>query len=341
MLRTTRILQVDPDSPSSAVLDEAAAVLRGGGLVAFATETVYGLGADATNPAAVARIYEAKGRPAFNPLIVHAHDLAMARACVSHWPATAELLAKTFWPGPLTLVLPRSALIPDIVTAGRETVGVRIPRPTLTRELISRTGRPLAAPSANRSTGVSPTLASHVLADLGGRIDLILDSGQTTVGLESTVLDLTTDPPRILRPGPISAPSLERALGGYRVLDELGSVTSDRPASPGQLAVHYSPRTPSFRIDDPQQLVQVPRPEGSAVVTFGGPEPAECLGFAYRFLLETPDIAARELYRVLRACDDLGVEQIVVLFPPDTADWLTIRDRLRRATRPFVRTSDC
>lgn len=336
MLRTTRILQVDPDSPSSAVLDEAAAVLRAGGLVAFATETVYGLGADATNPAAVAGIYEAKGRPPFNPLIVHAHNLVTARSCVSHWPETAELLARAFWPGPLTLVLPRSALIPDIVTAGRETVGIRIPRPTLTRALIDRTGRPLAAPSANRSSGVSPTLATHVLADLNGRIDLILDSGQTTLGLESTVLDLTSSPPRILRPGPVSAHSLEQALGGLRVLDEPESTVSDRPASPGQLAIHYAPRAPAFRIDDPRLLATAEHPESTALILCGAAAGPGDGRFARVYHLDTPERAAHALYRVLRECDDLGVEQIIVLAPADSPDWRAIRDRIIRATRPFA-----
>ncbi len=175
-------------------------MLRRGGLVAFATETVYGLGADATDPAAVTGIFEAKGRPAVNPLIVHADGLEMARSCVASWPEEARILAEACWPGPLTLVLPRSARIPNVVTAGRETVGIRVPDTRVARLLIARTGRPVAAPSANRSTGISPTLARHVLKDLDGRIDLILDSGPTALGLESTVVDLSRDSPRLLRP---------------------------------------------------------------------------------------------------------------------------------------------
>lgn len=337
MVRKTRVIPVDPDSPSLEALDEAAAILRAGGLVAFATETVYGLGADATNPAAVAGIYEAKGRPAFNPLIVHADSIAMARTCVSDWPEVAETLAHAFWPGPLTLVLQRTNLVPDIVTAGRETVGVRTPQPIVARTLISRTGRPLAAPSANRSAGVSPTLASHVLADLDGQIDLILDSGQTTIGLESTVLDLITTPPRILRPGPISVAALEEALGGATVLDEPGSPVSDQPASPGQLAVHYSPRTRAVRVDDARDLMAIARPESAAILLFGEMETPACIRFARTFAFATPELAARDLYRSLRLCDDLGIEQIVIVAPPDSPKWRAIRDRLWRASQPLPR----
>ncbi len=237
------IRSIDPVSPDEPTLREAAGILRAGGLVAFATETVYGLGADATNPAAVARIFEAKGRPATNPLIVHVPHRILARRCVADWPEHAEILAKRFWPGPLTLVLPRSELIPDIVTAGHQTVGVRVPQTTVARRLIARARCPIAAPSANRSSGISPTLARHVAADLGDRVDLILDSGQTTVGLESTVLDLTTREPRILRPGPITAEAMEHVLGGVRVREAIGnSAAPDRPlTSPGQMAVHYAP----------------------------------------------------------------------------------------------------
>ncbi len=203
----TRVLQVDRDEPDPAAISEAARVLRAGGLVAFATETVYGLGADATNPEAVARIFEAKGRPSTNPLIVHVADKADALACVAEWPGRADRLADRFWPGPLTLVLPRSSIIPDIVTAGQETVGVRVPRSGVARWLILEAGCPVAAPSANRSTGISPTEARHVLKDLDGKVDLVLDSGPTGVGIESTVLDLsgtehpTAPPARCCDPG--------------------------------------------------------------------------------------------------------------------------------------------
>ena len=212
---STPVITLDPDEPDPAVLKLAASILKQGGLVAFATETVYGLGAVATNSEAVTRIFEAKGRPARNPVIVHVTGVAQARECVDDWPRAAETLAARFWPGPLTLVLKRSAIIPDVVTAGLDTVAVRVPVGKVALGLIERTEEPIAAPSANRSNRLSPTRALHVLADLDGRIDLIIDSGPTAVGLESTVIDLTTPIPRVLRPGPIAASELASALGGF------------------------------------------------------------------------------------------------------------------------------
>ncbi len=245
----TRVISVDPADPDPAALDEAASILLQGGLVAFATETVYGLGAVATDAEAVARIFAAKGRPPINPLIVHVAGVGQAREYVAEWPADADRLAGRFWPGPLTLVLPRSARIPDIVTAGRSTVGIRCPAGKVALGLIARCSVPLAAPSANRSNRISPTRAQHVAADLDGRIDLILDSGPTTVGLESTVIDLSSYPARLLRPGPIGLEELEQALGGRTVATQPPSDSADRPASPGQMPVHYAPRTPAFRVE--------------------------------------------------------------------------------------------
>jgi L-threonylcarbamoyladenylate synthase len=316
----TCVLVVDPESPDADALTEAARVLAGGGLVAFATETVYGLGAIATDAAAVARIFAAKGRPSINPLIVHVADLGQAGECVADWPDVADRLAARFWPGPLTLVLRRSGRIPDIVTAGKSTVGVRCPAGTVARGLIARCGRPVAAPSANRSNRLSPTRAGHVLADLDGRIDLVLDSGPTAFGLESTVLDLTGDPPRLLRPGPIAVKDLEATLGGPPAIPEAGS-SSDQPASPGQLPIHYSPRTPAFRVESLQELEEGRDLEGVAIL---------------RFEDESPDLAARRLYDVLHELDAAAPRAIVVVMPPDRPEWLAIRDRLLRATRPLA-----
>jgi L-threonylcarbamoyladenylate synthase len=336
----TTIRSIDRDSPAPALIAEAAGILRRGGLVAFATETVYGLGADALVPEAVARIFEAKGRPGFNPLIVHAGDIAMARTCVADWPETAELLARQFWPGPLTFVLPRSGLIPDIVTGGLDTVGVRIPSPLVARSLIAALGHPLAAPSANRSNGISPTLAGHVASDLGARVELILDSGQTTVGLESTVLDLTTREPRVLRPGPITAEGIEHVLGGLRVREAVGdSAAVDEPlSSPGQMTVHYAPRTPAVRVRDAAALAAYADAwlERAALIVIGPHTMPEYLPVlpANRFFLDEPTIAARDLYVVLHQADALGMERIVVLPPADRPEWRAVRDRLQRATRP-------
>jgi L-threonylcarbamoyladenylate synthase len=334
----SRVRPVRPDAPDAAVIAEAAAMLGAGDLVAFATETVYGLGADATSEAAVRRIYEAKGRPAFNPLIVHAADAAGARACVGDWPETAEVLATTFWPGPLTLVLPRAAVIPDIVTAGRATVGVRVPRPAVARALIAAAGVPIAAPSANRSTGISPTLARHVADDLGDSVALILDSGPTSIGLESTVLDLTTREPRILRPGPITGVELMHALGGLRVREADGdsAAADDAPhASPGQMAVHYAPRTEAIRFEPGTLADDHPALDGTVGLLLVGPHVPDTPPRPkhHRIVLARPVPAAARLYRALHDLDRLGLDRIVVVMPPDRPEWHAIRDRLRRATR--------
>jgi L-threonylcarbamoyladenylate synthase len=334
---STPVLVVDPERPDPAALDEAARILRQGGLVAFATETVYGLGAVATDERAVARIYLAKGRPAINPLIVHVADLDQARGCATDWPATADRLAAHFWPGPLTLVLNRAVRIPDIVSAGKPTVGLRMPATRVARGLIERTGEPLAAPSANRSNRLSPTRAEHVLADLDRLIDLVLDSGPTALGLESTVLDVTIEPPRLLRPGPITTSELESVLSGRSVRMPTAGESVERPSSPGQLPIHYSPRTPSFRIDSPEELVLIPDLEGIALVSFGERRVSVSLPIAREFRLGSPTEAARLLYDVLHQCDSLDVRSIIVLMPPDRPEWLAIRDRLLRATRPLAK----
>jgi L-threonylcarbamoyladenylate synthase len=332
----TRILTVDPESPQPDLLDEAARILAGGGLVAFATETVYGLGAVATDAEAVARIFAAKGRPSVNPLIVHVADVRQAGTCVAEWPDDADRLAARFWPGPLTLVLRRSDRIPDIVTAGKPTVGVRCPAGDVARELIARSGRPIAAPSANRSDRLSPTRAEHVLADLDGRIDLVLDSGPTAVGLESTVLDLTSDPPRLLRPGPIAVAELETALAGRSLTLPDAGASVDRPTSPGQMPVHYSPRTPAFRAESPGELRDRPDLAEVAVLVFGTDPLFLPIPPGREARLESPERAARGFYDVLHRFDALRPRAIVVVMPPDRPEWLAIRDRLLRATRPIA-----
>ncbi len=200
---STRVLRLDPARIDQTAIAEAAAILHSGGLVAFPTETVYGLGASALDADAVARIYAAKARPSCNPIIVHVPDVTAARGLTTSWPEAAERLAARFWPGPLTLVLPRSQAIPDIVTGGGPNVGLRVPAQPIAQALLQAANLPVAAPSANLATYISPTTAQHVLRGLGGRIDCLLDGGPTSAGIESTVLDLTTDPPRVLRPGPV------------------------------------------------------------------------------------------------------------------------------------------
>jgi L-threonylcarbamoyladenylate synthase len=331
----TRILAVDPESPEPVVIDEAATILAGGGLVAFATETVYGLGAVATDAEAVGGIFTAKGRPSVNPLIVHVVDVRQAAACVADWPDDADRLAARFWPGPLTLVLRRSDAISDIVTAGKSTVGVRSPAGNVARALIARCSRPIAAPSANRSNCLSPTRAEHVLADLDGRIDLILDSGPTAVGLESTVLDLTGDPPRLLRPGPIAVADLEAVLSGRCVALPGAGATADRPDSPGQMPIHYAPRTPAFRVESPDDLPGRADLSGVVVLAFGTDPPRLPNAPAREARYESPGAAARHLYEVLHEFDAGSPRAILVVMPPGRPEWLPIRDRLLRATRPL------
>jgi L-threonylcarbamoyladenylate synthase len=333
---TTRVLVVDPDEPDPAALDEATVVLLRGGLVAFATETVYGLGGIATLPAAVARIFAAKGRPAVNPVIVHVAGIEQARECAREWTEAAESLARRFWPGPLTLVLRRAAIIPDLVTAGQDTVAVRAPAGKVARGLIERTARPVAAPSANRSNRLSPTRADHVLADLDGEIDLVIDSGPTPIGLESTVLDLTTERPRVLRPGPISTQELQDVLSGTQIAEPGMDEPCFRLSSPGQMPVHYAPRTPSFRVDTEDELHGFGSQESIALVSLGRRAHRAPSSAVAHFELESPGEAARLLYDVLHQCDLLATGSIVVVMPPDEPRWQAVRDRLIRATRPLA-----
>ena len=329
----TRLIVVDPDQPDPTALETAAKVLKDGGLVAFATETVYGLGAIATLPRAVSRIFAAKERPAINPVIVHVAGVAQAGDCVSAWPATAQRLAARFWPGPLTLVLERSGIIPDQVTAGHDTVAVRAPAGKVASGLLARTGQPIAAPSANLANRISPTRAEHVLADLEGRIDLIIDSGPTAIGLESTVLDLTTPAPRLLRPGPVSIAELESALA-ESVVENLATSSSSRLSSPGQMPIHYAPLTHAFRVDSSGELGRMGYCENTALVVIGDHDTLPLSGVAACFALKTPDEAARQLYDILHRCDVLRVGSIIVVMPPDEPAWKAVRDRLSRATRP-------
>jgi len=334
-LPATRVLVVDPGHPDPAALDVGAQVLKSLGLVAFATETVYGLGALATEPSAVARIFAAKGRPAINPLIVHVLSIPQARECTRNWPECAERLASQFWPGPLTLVVARSSIIPDLVTGGRDTVALRAPRGAVARGLIERARQPVAAPSANRSNRISPTRAQHVLADLDGEIELLIDSGPTTIGLESTVLDLTGKNPRVLRPGPISRPDLEAALGGQAVLEQPPEAPLTLPMSPGQMPVHYAPQTPAYHADTLEELSRFTLPGDFALIVIGDHPPADTCPAADQFRLESPAKAARALYDVLHRCDALAKSAIIVILPADLPEWQAVRDRLKKACRPL------
>ena len=308
--------------------------------MAIPTETVYGLAADALDEFAVDGIFRAKGRPATNPLIVHVADAAMARTLAAAWPAVAERLTATLWPGPLTIVVPRGRDVPEIVTAGGPTVALRCPEHRLARLLIARSGIPLAAPSANRSERVSPTTAHHVLESLGDRVDLILDGGPCAEGIESTVVDCTTSPPRILRPGPLSRQRLEEAIGGPVLGPDAPAGAADGPArSPGAQARHYAPRT---RLDvraDSAAHVAALLGQGRRVgwLTTRSADPAVRTLAANRELVvvpmpDHPAGFAAALYAALHALDRRGLDRIVVDEPAAGEEWLAINDRLRRAS---------
>jgi L-threonylcarbamoyladenylate synthase len=333
-------------------VEKAVQILKSGGLVAFPTETVYGLGADATNAAAVRRIFEAKGRPATNPVIVHVADEAVAKRYAGEWPEAAGKLARRFWPGPLTLVVPKSDAIVEEVTAGGETVGVRAPDHPLALELLKAFDGALAAPSANRSTRVSPTTARHVRDELGDRVDCILDGGVCRVGIESTVLDLTVDVPTILRPGAVTREQIQEEIGSVQVRG--GTVDESVAAkSPGQHAKHYAPRAVAYRFERQERLAVIDwcrdNMDVAWAVLFLGP-----LGGGAAFsdletvvvaeaqprrhqLIQMPASAkdyARRLYATLRELDEQGVEVLWIEMPSAGSQWVALRDRLTRATRP-------
>lgn len=318
LARKTRALPLSPKA-----LAEAAAILRRGGLVAFPTETVYGLGADAANPHAVAALYRAKGRPVFNPLIAHIAELAEAER-IGHLDDTARRLADAFWPGPLTLVVPAVDPCPvcDLARAGLATVALRMPGHDGTRALLLAFGRAVVAPSANRSGHVSPTEAAHVMADLDGRIDLVLDGGRTKVGLESTIVACLPDaPPRLLRPGGVPAEAIEAALGVPLAARGAGG---DGPSAPGMLPSHYAPAA-RLRLDAAAPAA------GEAWLGFGPGGPAG--GFN---LSPAGDLAeaAANLFGYLRALDAAGPDVIAVAPVPDRGLGRAINDRLRRAAAP-------
>jgi len=329
------VLSIDTPARFDAAVARAAELLRAGELVALPTETVYGLAANAWNAEAVRRIYEAKGRPPQNPIIVHVASLELARRCVTAWPPMADRLAAAFWPGPLTLVLPRAEEIPPLVTAGGPTVGVRWPGHPLIQAVIKACGFPLAAPSANRSNELSPTTAEHVRKSLGARIPLIIDGGPSRVGIESSVLDLVSTPPRLLRPGMISGESLQAVLGKGAV--EIGGGTGPVLRSPGQWPRHYSPKAKLvvLRWRDEAELA-------ARVSAFGLPRDKihlvvhHCIPLREQFgrvAVIPPDAEAwaRALYAELHRCDDAGAELIIVEAPPPEERWRAIADRLRRA----------
>jgi len=332
---TAEILSTDTPALFAAAVKRAAGLLRAGEVVALPTETVYGLAANALDGKAVAKIFQIKGRPANNPIIVHVAGIKMAKRCVTCWPAPAEKLARAFWPGPLTLVLPRAKAVPGIVTAGGATVGVRWPSHPFIQAVIRECGFPLAAPSANVSGRVSPTKAEHVRRQIGGQIPLIVDGGQSQVGIESTVLDLTVSPPHILRPGMIHAESLEAVMGNIQ--HPSSNIQHPKLKSPGLLKKHYSPKAKLLVLnwrnetDLKSQIANRKSPITNCHVIAHTHIPSAADFARVSVIPRDAEAFARAIYAELHRGDEANAGLIVVEAPPDSPEWSGITDRLRRA----------
>ena len=324
----TDVLRVDPVHPDVVSMTRAAQCLRDGGLVAFPTETVYGLGAHALDRAAVRRLFEAKGRPANDPLIVHVTDVSALEDLTASVPAVARALAARFWPGPLTLVMHRGPRVPDEVTAGLWTVAIRVPAHPIASALLHAAAIPIAAPSANLFSRPSPTLAAHVLEDLDGRIDLVIDGGATQVGLESTVVDLTTERPTILRPGAITIEMLREVAPGVRHREAAAVDEGQAQPSPGLLSKHYAPRAPLTLYRGIATRVAQAIEEEARRATAAGQKVG---------ILAGEDLAAARLYAALRELDAQQVDRILAADTPDVGGISgAIRDRLSRAAARVV-----
>ena len=309
-------------------IENAAEFLRAGGLVAFPTETVYGLGADASNAQAVKRIFQAKGRPADHPLIVHLADMSELKNWAREVPRSAWLLAEAFWPGPLTMILKRVDGVSDMLTGGQDTIGLRVPSHPVARKLLLAFGGGIAAPSANRFGHLSPTAAEHVREELGDKVDLIIDGGTCPVGIESTIVDLSGNQPAILRPGHVSAQQVEDAL-----LTQLGLSGSASPRTSGTLASHYAPRTP-LRLIHPDELelfLRKQMPGVPVAVLARRSRPPNTRAALWQVAPTEPADYACHLFALLRRIDAAGCQLILAEAPPDLPEWAAVRDRLKRA----------
>lgn len=314
----------------AAAIGRAAEILKRGGLVAFPTETVYGLGADASNAAAIERLYVVKRRPADHPVIVHFANAAQAFAWAREVPEAARRLAAKFWPGPLTLILKRSAKAADFVTGGQDSVGLRVPGHPVAHALLAAFGGGVAAPSANRFGGISPTTAAHVRADLGDDVDCVLEGGASEIGIESTIVDLSGEQPVVLRPGAIGRAALEQAIG--TTVHEKALAAGAAPRHSGGLERHYAPRTPA-RLVAPHALDRaIEQAHGTlAVLAFSRPDARVRV---WRRLPREPRAYAQALYATLRELDAAGCDALLVESPPDAPEWAAVNDRLRRACTP-------
>lgn len=354
---STRVVKVDRDKPEPSAIEDAARLLRDGHLVVFPTETVYGLGANALDPIAVQKIFDAKERPSTDPLIVHIANIGQVNQVAIGLPADARRLANAFWPGPLTLILKKKPEVPDLVTAGLPTVAVRVPSHRVARALLESSGLPIAAPSANRFSRPSPTTAAHVIEDLDGRVDLILDGGHTDIGLESTIVDFSVEPPVLRRPGGLTLEQVQ-SLVPEIVLAQSGASDEDAQIAPGQLTRHYAPKAELTLYEGPPEAVIQRVSADARSVTAAGervgilaPEedlsalaPAiaakasagriETVPYGSRSDLER---SGRELYASIRAIDAKGVDKIFAIGVGEEGLARAIHDRLRRAAEGRIR----
>jgi L-threonylcarbamoyladenylate synthase len=339
------VLPIDADKPDPETIAEAASVFARGGLVAFPTETVYGLGARGLHPDEVARIFDAKRRPTGHPLILHVDGEAMAASLASSWSSRASALCRAFWPGPLTLVVPRASHVPPEVTGGLDAVGLRCPNHPVALALIAAVGEPLAAPSANAHMHISPTAAGHVVRSLGDRVDLVLDAGPTAHGIESTVIDLAHGTPRVLRPGALSLAALRSVVPD--LVYEAVTVTGDEARlSPGLAAKHYAPRARVVLVAGPDDLASEVSRATSAGLRVGvlawsleararlrAPTAAPAPNLVLRILPEDAEAYAHELFAALHAVDEAGCDTVVIERVPAGQAWWAVADRLRRAAQ--------
>jgi len=341
---TTRVLEVDADKPSPDAISDAVRVLRAGGLVAFPTETVYGLGARALDAKALGRVFQAKGRPQGHPLIAHVLDEKGARALAAEWSPLASRLAQAFWPGPLSLVVPRAASVPAQIAGGGPSIAVRAPKGGVARALLDAFGEPIAAPSANRYQTLSPTTALHVMTTVEGRIELVLDGGPCATGIESTVVDLRGNAPKLLRPGAVSIAAL-RALAPDLVVDRPDAPSTPPPsarrASPGMDARHYAPRARMKMVAGRAAAIAASyqEPQGTRVgLVLKGNQPGAHEmrgGDVYALYLPDDPVAyAKDLFATLHALDGAGAALIIVEAVPQDDAWAAVADRLRRASTP-------
>lgn len=339
----TQIVTVNGHQPEPELIARAGDVIRSGGTCAFPTETVYGLGADGLNDAAVRKIFKAKGRPGDNPLILHIAEPVQIRRLTDELPEKAERLAQAFWPGPLTMIVRHSAVVPRAATAGLETVGVRCPSNRVANALIRSAGTPIAAPSANLSGSPSPTTGEHVVRDLDGRVDMILMSDDSEIGVESTVVNMTLDPPVILRPGRITKDDLEAVIGPVLLSEGITSgAAPEHPASPGMKYTHYSPRAEVYLAEGtPEEMYrQIMEAAGNGtsgingVLTTGDSQVSSAFleqqrkDMAVLSLGDNPRDYEHNLFTALRDLDDAGASRIFVMLPQAADDTLAVRDRL-------------